>query len=692
MNTALLEAVVDTIIPADHFPSGVAAGGLRYLDRLLAERPDWVGPVRAVLDTIEAAGLARFGSPFEQLPGGRRVEVLDTLAGDASYVWFAKVVNAGFYADPGNGGNDAAVSWSMIGWRPWPGERPVVEQPGPRNVVDPATVATRYDAIVVGSGAGGGVAAAGLASADRNVLVIEAGGWPDVEALATDHLRSARAPLDLDPVTGPPGGSPRVLELGGQRSIQRPGDPAWNGNATTAGGGTRVYGAQAWRFAPDDFRMASRYGVPEGSALADWPFGYDELEPYYARAEWEIGVSGDDQDGRFAGHRSRPYPMRPLPAGIAADRLAAGARRMGLSTLAVPLLVNSTAYQGRPACAQCAMCVGYACAVDAKNGSHNTVLQRGFATGRCSIMLHATVERLLVDSAGRVTGVAVVGDRDGVVWRCEIAATEVVLAAGAIETARLLLNSTSSREPDGIGNNADQVGRHLQGHRYGGALGIFGEVVEELIGPGASIATADYRFGNEGVVGGGIIANEFVPTPSNTYGYLSAAGLIPLHGAAAKAGMRDLPARTVRLAGPIQEMTSRDSRVRVDRAVRDRFGVPVAKLAGGAHAEDLRAWDFLTARAADWLRAAGAEIVVPGSRGDGHGPSGGQHQAGTCRIGDDPATSVTDPWGRVWGHDNLRICDASLHVTNGGVNPVLTVYANAYRITDHLTGGVGPRI
>jgi len=688
-NEAPLRALLDAIVPADDFPSASEAGGLDFLVSVLAEREDWIPRTAGLLAAVDAASQARFAASFTALSLSDREKLLADFVADAEFGWFARLVNGGYYADPKNGGNRDARSWEMVDWRPDPaGGWPHLPSRPAHPFVTPETLLDRYDAVVIGSGAGGGVAACGLAEAGRRVLVVEAGAWPSTEALRQDYLRNPRSVWGLEPTTGPQDkGNPRVLAADGDGLLLRPSDPMWGNNAMTVGGGTRVYGAQAWRFGPKDFAMASTYGVPAGSDLADWPIGYDEMEPYYERAEWEIGVSGDPTLGQHAGRQRKPYPMPALPAGISRDILALGAEKLGIGTHAVPLLINSTPWLGRPACAQCALCVGFPCPVEAKNGSHNTMLERAFATGSTAMILEASATRLLTDDAGRVVGVALAGLRNGAVWHREVRAEEVVLSAGAIETARLLLNSPSAREPEGIGNNFDQVGRRLQGHVYGGAVGIFEELVEDLVGPGPNIATTDFRHGNGDVIGGGILANEFVSVPSNVFRYLADSSLIPLYGTAAKRAMRHNTRRMTRIVGPIQEVTSAESRVTIDRSVRDRLGVPVARLSGDVHAEDMRGRDFLSRTAAEWLQAAGAVAVAPYLGPRPAGPSSGQHQAGTCPMGTDPARSVTDPYGRVWGHDNLRIADGSLHVTNGGVNPVLTIYANAMRVIDYMVAG-----
>ena len=690
-DTERLLVAIDAVVPADDFPSASQAGGLRFWSQVTAsERPEWSDRAIAVLDLFDRQS----GGRFADLDLAARQAVLDSLSNYPEYLWFAQLVNAGFYADPANGGNDDAVSWRMLGWSPapaggWPAEE--VWVPDRRPIIRRDSVAAHYDAVVVGSGAGGGVAAWALAQAGRSVLLVERGDYPDTAYLARDHLRNARTDSGLDHRTlRSSAENPRTLLLGPDPVVLPAWDPRYGSNADTFGGGTRVYGAQAWRFMPEDFAMASTYGVPDGSALADWPIGYDDMEPFYTQAEYEIGVCGSAEPHAGSTRRSRPYPMAPMAPTKPARRLLAGARVIGLTTTPVPLAINSTPYDGRAACARCRQCIGFACPVEAKNGSDATVLARAAATGNLSVLLGTRAERIVTDATGRVTGVDLVGDIGGSRWRRMVGAYDVVVAAGAIESARLLLASGNEREPNGLGNAHDQVGRHLQGHLYGGAIGIFADAVNDLLGPGPAISTHDFRHGNDGLVGGGMIANEFVPTPVSTFGYLRQAGLIGPHGLAAKQGVRHLLPRMQRVVGPVQEVTSADNRVRLDPTVTDSLGIPVARLSGRLHPNDLAALQLLGERAADWLRASGATTAIAYGFPPGNvAPSSGQHQAGTCRMGTDPATSVTDPNGRVWGHPNLRVIDGSVHVTNGGVNPVLTIFANAFRIMHTWVGSGG---
>jgi choline dehydrogenase-like flavoprotein len=266
----------------------------------------------------------------------------------------------------------------------------------------------------------------------------------------------------------------------------------------------------------------------------------------------------------------------------------------------------------------------------------------------------------------------------------EARAEVVVLAAGAIETARLLLNSATTREPAGIGNGGDQVGRNLQGHAYTGVNCRFAEPIWDGLGPGVSTATLRFNHGNDGVIGGGMLADEFTLLPIIFQKrYLPPD--IPRWGAANKAFMREAYRYVTDVKGPVQEIPHPDGRVTIARDVRDRWGLPVARLSGTTHPETIRTAAFLQERARDWALASGA--IQTWSTPPRLHLFGGQHQAGTCRMGDDPRTSVVDRHCRVHGHDNLFIADGSPHVTNGGFNPVLTILALAYRTAEGIVRG-----
>jgi choline dehydrogenase-like flavoprotein len=538
---------------------------------------------------------------------------------------------------------------------------------------------SHYDVIVVGSGAGGGVIAGTLAEAGRSVLLLERGDLLLPSDMTRSHLRNGRLQLYGDGTRRASDRHPRVLvSQNGERHVVEPTSSLHHHNATVVGGGTLVWGMQAWRFHPDDFRMASLYGIPQGSSLADWPISYADLEPYYSRAEMEIGVAGDEVAMSYA-PRSTPYPLPTLDRTPAIRWLSAGAHRLGWSTVTPPLALNSKPYQGRGSCIRCNECVGFACPTNAKNGSHNTLVTRALATGNCFLVTRAQATRVTTNSVGHVDGVEYVCNGERKLARSKV----VVIAAGAIESARLLLLSSSKHHRAGIGNASGHVGRHLQGHTYPAVLGTIPREEEHWNrGPGAGIATADFVHGNPGIIGGALVGNDFVKTPISFW----TRDLPPdvrRWGKANKQAMRDLFPRVVDLRGPVHEIPTPDARVQLDSSVRDAAGLAVAHLSGTTHPETFRTARFIQGEARRWLEASGADRIW--SRPLERRLSAGQHQAGTCRMSLDPTNGVTDPSGRVHGHDNLFIGDGSIHVTNGGFNPALTIFALAFRTGDEVT-------
>ncbi len=533
-----------------------------------------------------------------------------------------------------------------------------------------------YDVIIIGAGGGGGVAAGVIAEAGKSVLVLERGQHLGINDVPLDHLRNHRLSLYGVNTMRDLGGIPRVVN---SKPVS-PLDGGYGLNAFVVGGGTLVYGGQAWRFLPDDFRMASKYGVPEGSSLSDWPISYDELEPFYDKVEWEIGVAGLPH-GKSP-PRQRGYPMPQVPDNPSRIVLANAAQQLGWDCGPAPLLINTVPYNGRAACSGCGMCVGFSCPTDGKNGSQNTLLARALATGRCTLTTGAIANKLLTDERGQVVGVSYIVESESGQQQKQVYAKVIILAAAAIETARLLLNTRTDREPNGIGNNSDHVGRHIQGHGYPNASGWFDEPVLDNVGPGVSIATTQFNHDNPGIVGGGMLANEFIKLPilfqKNCWPHD-----VPTWGIQAKRHMRDGYLRTLQVQGPVQDIPSPTGRMTIDPDVRDRYGIPVARFSGTQHHETVRTSAYMRDRAAEWLTAAGAKKVRKGAVGPQL--THGQHQAGTCRMGNDPATSVTDAHGRVHSQDALYIADASTHVTNGGFNPVLTLMALAWRVGERVS-------
>jgi len=531
----------------------------------------------------------------------------------------------------------------------------------------------RVNAVVIGAGAAGGIVAKELATAGLSVVLLERGKWYTSADCRKDDLRNQRTSV-LGNAFGPDDvGNPRVwIDSRGKANTVLPSEGAYQNNAACVGGGTLSYGAQAWRYMPQDFRMRSIYGAPSGSSLEDWPISYDDLEPFYEKAEYEIGVSGDFAGTPYLGPRRRDLPMPPLPPNREFGILEPAARRLGLHPFHLPMLRNSIPYNGRGPCMRCRWCCGFACEVDAKNGSQNTVIPIALNTGNCKLRTECMVNEILTDDRGRAKGVAYFNETGRLE---EQQADIVVVSACAIESARLLLNSKSRLFPNGLGNRYDQVGRHLQGHHYTGAVGYFDFETYDDVGPGASIAVSDYNHGTPGLCGGGMLANEFIRLPIHMIDRLPHG--TPRWGAAHKQAMRHWYKRSIVVMGPTQQIPTATGRVTIDPAVRDRWGLPVARFEGNVHPHTFDIGEVQAKRAEGWLKEAGA-ISTSLMSYRPESVSAGQHQAGTCRMGDDPKGSVVNRDCRLHDVDNVFVIDSSVHVTNGGFNPVLTIMAIAY--------------
>ncbi|MBF0198981.1 MAG: GMC family oxidoreductase [Planctomycetes bacterium] len=536
------------------------------------------------------------------------------------------------------------------------------------------------NAIVVGSGAGGGCAAKELAEAGMSVVLFERGGWVTLDDHDHDELISQRTSV-LGNAHGPDNERYRRVRVSpdGKSRIVLPNDYAYGNIAATVGSGTVSYGAMGWRFMPEDFKMKTTYGHVEGSTLDDWPITYEDMEPFYEKAEWEVGVSGDDSKNPFGPPRKKDFPMPPFPLNREGKLLHKTAKKMGLNPFPIPMLRNSVSYEGRPKCYKMRTCVGFACPVNAKNGSHNTVIPAAIATGNCELRINCQVVKITQNSKGHLTGIEYYDDK---MQKQTQTADVIVLAASATETPRLMFNSASKHHPNGIGNRYDWLGRNLQGHAYCGAQGIFENETFDDRGSGACVAISDYNHHNPGIIGGAVLANEFTRLP-----YMFSKirpPKSPRWGLEHKKFQAKNYKRLGMVMGPYQEIPSFKARVDIDPKVKDAWGMPVARLSGHGHPRDFEGTDFLSKKAEEWLIQAGAVETWRKGHHKHKRLSGGVHQAGTCRMGKDPQSSVCDKYCRVHETSNLFIADGSPLVTNGGFNPALTIMANGFRVGDYI--------
>lgn len=666
-----LRTVFDTLIPADETPGGWQGGVRFYLERELDGDLAWARePLRATVAALDDAAGKEYASEFAELDLSARTALIARhLDGthDRPGV-LVRIAMEGYYAAVSPTLHD---NWRSLGFAPGTEETKSVgtELPTP---VAPDRLQDAYDTIVVGAGAGGGVLAGALAQAGQRVLLVERGRWLADSALRGDHLHGKRLGV-YEVNVGPGAGHPRVVcdASGSEAIVEASSDPQeWGLNAMCLGGGTRIWQGITWRFLPEDFEMATVYGVPPESTLADWPIDYREMERYYDRAEWDIGVCGDDTLTTRT-PRTRGYPMPALPDDRIRRAFGDWAKRLGWRTGAIPFAINSVPWKGRPACVACGQCMGHTCPVGAKNGSLN-LITRSVRSRNCDLLMPA--QALLVQDRDGSRPAAVELGIDDVrgPMRRTVTANEIVVCAGAIETPRLLRAS-------GIGN--DQVGRHLHAHTIHLQLGEARESIGGFRGPGHSIATLDFVHAGEAPYGGAVLfdAPSLLPLAA-----AQAAALFhrPTWGQEHKAWMRSGRDRIVGVMAIGQEVPHADSEVSVSRSVTDRWGVPVARVRAVRHPASDVVLRFAGRRCAEWLQAGdcapGPVLLSTTDRAE--------HVAGSCRMGLEPHNSACDPTGRVRGSRAIRVCDASLHPSNGSVNPGLTVMANAFRIAEAMLG------
>jgi gluconate 2-dehydrogenase alpha chain len=542
------------------------------------------------------------------------------------------------------------------------------------------------DAVIVGSGPGGATVADVLTRAGWSVVIVEKGrnhllDPDDLTRPAADYSNDEIKFLNRHFLGPDPLVEPRTFRRG-----EEDGDHMHVGEVnsipTTVGGGGTHADGKVPRFRDEDFALHSVHGPVPGAEVADWPLSYDDLEPFYAEAERSVGVAGDAEANPFAAWRSGPYPMPPGAPMYGATLSSASAERLGLHPYAAPTAANSVPYDGRPACNNCGFCAFFGCPIHAK-GDPIAMLRRAMASGNAELLSETFVTRVRTDGR-RATGVEVIGP-DGT--RRDIAARHVVIAAGAIETPRLLLLSDIDHP---------LVGRYLMVHFQTFVIGVMPERMHTHKGRAVTHVHDDAVIVDDAArmaarqaglpwIRGGLVEHGGPHLP------IMEAKLYPW-GARHKMLMRSSPMRDRMWAFTMQgeDLPQATNRVDLDPTVRDVRGFPVARVTYRPHRHELVASAHhapvlvrvLEGMGATWTMTATSPSVEV-QEGDHRGTAGlvpmSRHVMGTTRMGRDPSTSVVDAYGRMHGLDNVVVADSSVFVTSAGYGPTLTLVALAAR-------------
>jgi len=536
---------------------------------------------------------------------------------------------------------------------------------------------TEVDFVVIGSGAAGGIMAKQLATAGFSVVVLEQGGWGkfgrDWEYTKDELVNGNPAPADR--LMSDPTRQRNTF----RRSDKEKAGPGTHAYGCVVGGGTVTYGGSSWRHLPWEFNEKSHVGADAGTGLADWPITYDELEPYYTQAEWEMGISGLRVSSPFVAPMSKDYPVPPVPLKSSGALFEVAAKKLGLTVVPGPLAIITQSYMGRTGCVNCGMCSGFGCHVGARSSSAATVLPRAVATGNCEIRPWSYVREIPVDDRGRVTG-AIYFDAD----KREVfqKAKAVVLSANGSESARLLLLSKSARFPDGLANSSGVVGKYLMVGNGAGASALFEHELNDYKGVISGAGIVDYVPSDpkRGFYGGGRLTSRGFDTPIS-YGLNGLSPGTARWGAAYKKALREEANHKMNISCFVTQLPLETNRVDLDPDVKDDWGLPAMRITTQSHADDIKNMEFFTQKSVEILEAAGAKKVWASPVRDGRG---GAHNRGTCRMGNDPKTSVVDKFHRAHDVPNLFVVDGSNFVTGGRNHPTLTIQALAFRAAEHL--------
>lgn len=551
---------------------------------------------------------------------------------------------------------------------------------------------TDFDVCIIGSGAGASPVAYTLANAGYKVVILEKGPWFKTEDFSKDEMAFSRRSVYTPNLKDEQHVIQDINSDGdwiGEATFNSGWD-FWNGNMV--GGSSNLMSGYFHRLKPKDFRLLSEFGPIEGANIADWPINYEDLEPYYAMVESVVGVSGKVIDHKFQEPRSTPdFPYPPLAVNEVSNWIDKSCDELGYQSMPTPRAILSQTVDERNACYYSNFCGSYGCSSDAKGSARAALLNKALKSGNLEIRPFSKVYKLESDQSGKISG-ALYYDREGNAQTVD--AKKYVVACQAIETSRLLLSSIGPKHPNGLGNNTGQLGKNLLFSGGGTGQGdfLFENLTENQI---AAIKTPGL-FVNRSI-------QDWYYIDDNKFGAPAKGGTIDFlwrhTNGITRANMQKWDKDGYLVWGkPLKRKMERyfkDQRhlrfevfndwlptdncfISLDSKVTDKWGSPVAKFRIGYHERDLEVGNYISDKAIKVLEQMGAKNIY---KSVGGSPVTNL-QAGGCRFGNDPKTSVLNADCRAHDVENLYVTDGSFMPTGGSVPYTFTIYANAFRVAD----------
>ena len=536
----------------------------------------------------------------------------------------------------------------------------------------------KYDVCIIGSGAGASGVAHTLVNAGKKVVILERGGFFKEDDFSKDEITYCKR----DIIVPKRSDEYHTLESFERGQWIKQKSSFFNGNIV--GGSSNFMSGYFHRLKPIDFKLKSLFGEIKGANVVDWCINYDELEPYYEKVEQIIGISGDVTWHQHHEPRSTlnfPYP--PLKEHPISKIIDKACQALKFTAYKTPRAILSKSNKERNACYYSNYCGSYGCSSGAKGSARASILQPLLKTGNLTIITHAFVIKLNEENKKVVRAIYI--DTKTKKKR-SIEANIFVVAGQAVESARLLLNSKSKNFKNGLANNSNQVGKNLLFSAGGVGSGQFDESsipLKDLMVEGLFVNRSLCDWYEIDNMKGGII--DFLFEHAN-----------PIAKASKQKWEKgkliwgeELQEKIIKKFNQTKQLNfeifndwlpTDNCFVSVDDNYKDSYGIPVANIRRGAHPHDLKIARHLAKKAEKVLKEMGAKEIQ--SSISAYPPS--NLQAGGCRFGNDPKTSVLNKYCQAHEVNNLFISDGSFMPTGGSVTYTWTIYANSFRVGDYI--------